>query len=128
MTGVTRRQWGGGQYSGIRFQFATFVAPGYHTAMQREAGHLPHCPAQPILGLAGGQRLQGKDLATSLRAHRDSVGDGIAQQLIHGAFIGGLQVQIAVFGIALDQSSALQIPTDAAATRAVSSQPATVRI
>ena len=73
------------------FQFATFVPlittqPG----IQREAGLLTHCPAQPILGIAGRQRLHSKHFVPSLGPDRDAIGDGIAQQLMHGIVIGAV--------------------------------------
>jgi hypothetical protein len=61
-----------------------------HRELRYEPGRLAHCAAQPIPGIAGGQRLQGKHFAPPLRPQGDAIGDGMPQQLIHRALIGTL--------------------------------------
>ena len=55
------------------------------------------------------QRLQGKDFTGLLGTHRDAVSNGMPSQLIHRIFICVVQRQIAVLGISLQQTLALQI-------------------
>ena len=59
------------------------------------------------------QGLQGEHLAALMRPHRDSIRDGMPQELIQRSAFHGILGQIAVFGIALQQPLAFQKTSDA---------------
>jgi hypothetical protein len=93
------------------FQLLAIVRLRRDTRVQRESSHFAHCGIERLI--ATRQSLQGEHLAARVRTHRYAIRDGAAQQLIQRSCLRGIRSQIAIFGIAFQQTLALKETSDA---------------
>lgn len=77
------------------------------TGVQREAGSLGQATVVAIVSPSG-HGLQRERLASGLRADCDTVGDRMAEQIVHGGIVAGLALQVSILDIPYQQALAFQ--------------------
>ena len=107
---------GSGDIPAKALELAPLVGLGGDPRVQGEAGGFGQLTVFTVL-FPRGDGLQGECLAAGLGADGDAVGDRMAEQVIHGGVVRGLELQVTVLDIPHQQALALQISPDPLADR-----------